>query len=262
MLNGNADPLQLDIYICLVGLCLWTYQSCVCLAESWLWTMILEIIILFLLSLGINMQLNKFHSVHMDWSFCSLPVDLSWVGICFKCWPASIRTTVYVISADWAGRVYCMLSWCSVKLCGWVFKLHQLTETVLSVCCCLFSLPWRGTQWRHWQSDLDSLQRDALCCSKSKSWQKLLVFPLDLFRLASLLTAVAFMCATQSVLKWRVWHFTVVWGFTGLPFIPQQINKYIFKLSKSEITAMTLVIHNSTIEVYTSQLLLCLLAYA
>ena len=45
MLNGNAGPLQLDIYICLVGLCHRTYQSCVCLAESWLWTMILEVII-------------------------------------------------------------------------------------------------------------------------------------------------------------------------------------------------------------------------
>lgn len=99
--------------------------------------------------------------------------------------------------------------------------------------CCLFSPPWRATQWRHWLSDLDSLQRVtvAAAANAKKSWLKLFVFPLDLFWVDYLFTAVARMCVTLPVgAQIRIWH------------LMRQMNEYIFKMGKSEITTMALVI--------------------
>lgn len=154
---------------------------------------------------------------------------------CSKNWIQIIytptHTTAYINLLIWQrkGVPYVIMVQCFMR--KKVRAEHQLMETVLSAA---YSLrPGErhndGTDWVTWTHYKES--QSLLQPTQKKSWLKLFVFPLDLFWVDYLFTAVARMCVTLPVgAQIRIWH------------LMRQMNEHIFKMGKSEITTMALVI--------------------
>lgn len=181
-----------------------------------------------------------------EWGHCIQDWYCCLLGSCVEIWFKLFELTSRLTSLSWLGISPCPVCYpgaVCMELCGCT---HETVRAKVApadgnrpVCCCLFSPARRALT-----KELGlSTKRRSLLQPKQKLAGMISFSHWIYFGVECVLTAVAQTCATQLVLQWGFWLFTVTrCCCTDLPLFH-----------------VKLMNHNITIEVYRAQVLLCLI---